>query len=394
MRTDLRSRGKACALRVVELSEKRDIENRREGSIGNRGRLRRGLRFPLFELLRQFCQVRAIRNDCLGTFASFNQPHGQSHDESRFTCFRFDLDLTAVPVSHDTLANREAETFSRTDDLCGEEGLEDTRAILRRNAGAVVDDLHDRLVVFASRLNGDFAVSVYRIRRVIEQIYPDLRKLARIAAHVPAVGGKIPTDAHTLELVIQNRKGAPDLLMHVDIRGFCALLLRAGTYCIDQIGDPPGALLGVIEQCLDRHPQSDPSHRVPESVLWQIFTQQNEHAGVQSRADKHRSDFPGVRHATSSQPGREGILRIALLDRLMMPASRKIFQNLARERDQPVPVLMRKRVMQSMGDRLDRLNDLSQMHGDALGGGGRIIQFMRQPGGHGSEGLQLFPLSR
>ena len=55
---------------------------------------------------------------------------------------------------------------------------------------------------------------------------------------------------------------------------------------------------------------------------------------------------------------------------------------------------MRKRVMQPMGDRLDRLNHLSEMHGDTLGGGGRIIQFMRQAGGHGSERLQLFFLSR
>ena len=72
-----------------------------------------------------------VRDDCLGSFISLNAPLGQSHDESRFTCFRLDLDLTAMPVSHDALAYRQAETFSRTDALCGEERLKDVRKILR-----------------------------------------------------------------------------------------------------------------------------------------------------------------------------------------------------------------------------------------------------------------------
>ena len=174
------------------MSEKRDVENRRKGSVRNGARLRRGTRFHFFELLRQLRHIRATRGDCLRAVVSFNLPHGQSHDESGFTSFRFDLDLTAVPVSHDALAYREAETFSRTDDLCGEERLKDVRTILRWNAGAVVDDLHDCLVVVAPGSNRDFAIAVHRIRRVIEQIHPHLCKFARIAAHVPAIGGKIP----------------------------------------------------------------------------------------------------------------------------------------------------------------------------------------------------------
>ena len=46
-----------------------------------------------------------------------------------------------------------------------------------------------------------------------------------------------------------------------------------------------------------------------------------------------------------------------------------------------------------MGDFLDRLNHLSKMHSDTLRGGRRIIQFMRQAGGHCAECLQLFLLS-
>ena len=73
-----------------------------------------------------------------------------------------------MPVSHDALAYRKAETFSRTDALRGEERLKDVRKILRWDAGAVVDDFHDRLVVVASGLNSDFTSAIYRIRCVIE----------------------------------------------------------------------------------------------------------------------------------------------------------------------------------------------------------------------------------
>jgi hypothetical protein len=77
--------------------------------------LRRGTRFHFFEPLTELSHERATCDDCLGGLVSLNPPHGQSHDEARLARFRFDLDLTAMPVSHDALAYREAETFSRTD---------------------------------------------------------------------------------------------------------------------------------------------------------------------------------------------------------------------------------------------------------------------------------------
>ena len=75
-------------------------------------RLRRRRRFHFLELLCQLSHRRASCDDCLGAFVSFNVPHGQSHDESRFAGFRLDFNLTAMPVSHDALAYCEAETFS------------------------------------------------------------------------------------------------------------------------------------------------------------------------------------------------------------------------------------------------------------------------------------------
>src|SRR4029077_8739466 len=137
-------------LGVVELSEKRDVKNRCERSIRNRGsirnsghpahvrtpqadrgRLRGRTKLGFFETLRQLRHICAIRGDCLGAFVSFNPSHRQSDDESRFAGFRFDLDLTTVPVSHNSMAYRKAEAFSRTHALCGKERLKDVRKVLR-----------------------------------------------------------------------------------------------------------------------------------------------------------------------------------------------------------------------------------------------------------------------
>src|SRR4030095_5288606 len=147
LEADLSTGGKALALGVVELSEKRNVENCREPSLRNGGRVRRRNRFDFFELLREFRHIRAARDDCLSAFVSFNPSHGQSDDETRLTGFRLDLDLTAVPVSYDALAYRQAETFSQTDALCGEERLKDVREIPRWDARAVVEDLHDCLII-------------------------------------------------------------------------------------------------------------------------------------------------------------------------------------------------------------------------------------------------------
>ena len=193
---------KTLALRLVELSEKRNVENCREPSLRNGGRLRRRNRFHFLDLLRQFRHIRASRDDCLGTFVSLNPPHGQSHDEARLARFRFDFDLTAMPVSYDALAYRKAETFSRTDALCGEERLKDMRTILRWDAGAVVDDFNDSLVVVASGLDSDLTAAIHRIRCVIEQVDPYLREFTRIAAHVAGFARKILGDTNVREFAI------------------------------------------------------------------------------------------------------------------------------------------------------------------------------------------------
>jgi hypothetical protein len=52
------------------------------------------------------------------------------------------------------------------------------RMILRWDAGAVVDDFHNSLIVIASGLDSDLTSAIHRIRCVIEQVDPYLREFA------------------------------------------------------------------------------------------------------------------------------------------------------------------------------------------------------------------------
>ena len=70
---NLSSCRKTLALRLVELSEKRDVENCRKPSFRNGGRLRRGTRFHFFEPLTELSHIRATCDDCLGCL-HFSQP--------------------------------------------------------------------------------------------------------------------------------------------------------------------------------------------------------------------------------------------------------------------------------------------------------------------------------
>ena len=103
--------------------------------------------------------------------------------------------------------------------------------------------------------------------------------------------------------MVENAQSASDLLVHVDIRGFGALLFGAGTHRIDQTGDAPGALFSIIQQSLDRHSRSDPLHRIAKSVGGQIITQRFQRTLVQSCANEHRGDFPGVSDPAFAKPG-------------------------------------------------------------------------------------------
>jgi hypothetical protein len=74
--------------------------------------------------------------------------------------------------------------------------------ILRWDAGAVVDDFNNSLIVIASGFDSDLTSAIYRIRCVIAQVDPYLRGFARIAAHMTGFARKILGDTNVREFAI------------------------------------------------------------------------------------------------------------------------------------------------------------------------------------------------
>ena len=82
----------------------------------------------------------------------------------------------------------EAETGSLPHGLGGEEGIEDARENLRRNAGAVVDDAHDDALTVAACIDLNAAAILNRIERVVDEVSPNLIELACESAHQRQAG--------------------------------------------------------------------------------------------------------------------------------------------------------------------------------------------------------------
>ena len=95
--------------------------------------------------------------------------------ESGFAGAGFEFNFATVTVADDAVADDEAKTSARADCLRREKGLEHARLDLRRNAGAVVHDFDDQLIVFQRSANADLPGAIDGMNRVIDQIAWSLR---------------------------------------------------------------------------------------------------------------------------------------------------------------------------------------------------------------------------
>src|SRR5918992_1264783 len=86
-------------------------------------------------------------------------------------------DRPVVAVDDDAVRRRQAEADPVADVLGREERVEYALADLRRDAGPVVGDVHPRAARLAARGDGDRALPVERVDRVVEQVGPDLVEL-------------------------------------------------------------------------------------------------------------------------------------------------------------------------------------------------------------------------
>src|SRR5207249_5490380 len=86
----------------------------------------------------------------------------------------FKFNFAAMTVADYAVADDQAKAGAGADGLCGEEWLEHARLDLGRNAGAVVHDFDDDLIVFTRSADTDLALTSHSIDRVINQIGPNL----------------------------------------------------------------------------------------------------------------------------------------------------------------------------------------------------------------------------
>jgi hypothetical protein len=63
----------------------------------------------------------------------------------------FKFDFAAVPVGHDSVADNQSQAGAGAHCFGGEKRLEHMRLDFRGNAGAVIDNFNDHLIVFATR---------------------------------------------------------------------------------------------------------------------------------------------------------------------------------------------------------------------------------------------------
>src|SRR5262245_41742094 len=98
-----------------------------------------------------------------------------------FTRAGFKFDLPAVSIADDAIANNQSETRAGADRFGREKRFEHTRLDLSRNAGAVVHDFHDELIVVKRSAHTYLSRAIDGGDGVIQQIGPDLVEFAAIS---------------------------------------------------------------------------------------------------------------------------------------------------------------------------------------------------------------------
>src|SRR5712691_649779 len=82
---------------------------------------------------------------------------GKPDFEAGFARLGFKFDFTAMTVADNAVANDQAKAGPCADRFGGEEWLEHARLDVRGNAGTVVHDFNNQLVVFQAGADADFA---------------------------------------------------------------------------------------------------------------------------------------------------------------------------------------------------------------------------------------------
>ena len=87
--------------------------------------------------------------------------NGEPDFEAGFAGLGFEFDFTAMPVSHDAIADNQAKPGAGADGFGGVERLEQVRLDVSRDSRAVVHDFNNQLIVFPACPNANLSVTVF-----------------------------------------------------------------------------------------------------------------------------------------------------------------------------------------------------------------------------------------
>src|SRR5438034_5976164 len=153
----------------------------------------------------------------IGWFGSWLAVDGQPDLKTGLAGPGFKFDFAAMTVSDDAVADDETQASAGADGFRGEKRLEHPSLHLRRNAGAIIHDFDDYLVVFQARADTDFAGAVYGDDGVINQIGPHLIEFAAISRNARHRAIKRPNQRHVFQFVTEHGQSALDTFVDVHL---------------------------------------------------------------------------------------------------------------------------------------------------------------------------------
>src|ERR1041385_55388 len=106
---------------------------------------------------------------------------GKADLQSGFAGTGFKFDFPTMTVSHDAITDDQTKTGAGADGFCRKKGLEHSRLDLRGDAGAIVHDFDDQLIVLQRVPDTDLAVAIGAFNGFIIQIVPPLIEFPPVA---------------------------------------------------------------------------------------------------------------------------------------------------------------------------------------------------------------------
>ena len=170
------------------------------------------------------------------------------------------------------------------DGFGGEEWLEHVRLDVRGNAGTVIHDFNDQLIVLAAGADANFAGAMDRVDGVVNEIGPNLIEFAAVSHDARDGAIERPAERHVFQFVAQHCQGALDAFMDVHLLHRRLAHVRVGLHGFDQFGDASGALLDLAEQQFQIQARFQPGQGIGMAFRRQFgrqfFQPRNVHAGA------------------------------------------------------------------------------------------------------------------